>query len=203
MTPKLPMHARKSMPLSVALDRLSEFDKRLLELRDSGMSYKSMEPTLGRSERMLASRASRLRRLPATLSEAEAAAKEAANQRSVGAIVPRTVAEMTEADRLLVRLYCDGLTLIEISERVGRNRRAVSLRLSQLRVALGENVVPLPDEASLDVARGNDVLSPGVIPCMCCKRPFDSWDRKRNRICHRCRAVQAGIDTSPEARSWA
>ncbi len=191
------------MPMSVALDRLSVFDRRLLELRDAGMTYKALEAVLGKSERMLASRASLLRKLPATLSDEEAAAKVAANQRSVGAIVPKTVAEMTDADRRLVRLYCDGLTMTEIGEKIGRNRKAVSLRLSQLRSALGEDVVPLPDEASLESLRGAAVLVPGVITCICCRKTFWSWDRKRNRICDQCKSRHAGIDTSAEARSWA
>jgi len=193
----------RNLPLSAALDRLIPFDKQLLEMRDAGIPYKEISRQLGRHERMLTSRVTALRKLPATLSDEEAAQRLEASGKSVGAAVPKTTEEMSRDDRELVRMYRDGMTLVSIGIELDRNQKTVSSRLIRLRKALGTDVVPLLNDVEAKVIRaskGAAQTTAEEIPCMCCRRPFKSWDKTRNRICSSCKSSHASIDHSPEAR---
>lgn len=51
------------------------------------------------------------------------------------------------------------------------------------------------DEALLDVPSRHHRPSPhptraGDVECLSCGEPFESWDRRNNRICPRCRSRQ-------------
>jgi DNA-binding CsgD family transcriptional regulator len=190
----------RNLPLSVALDRLIPFDRQLLEMRDAGIPYKEISRQLGRHERMLTSRITALRKLPATMSDEEAAERLEASGKSVGAAVPKTTEEMSQDDRELVRMYREGMSLVSIGIELDRNPKTVSSRLIRLRKALGTNVVPIIDESSAKAIRNASAPVSAEIQCMCCRRQFKSWDRMRNRICSYCKSAHSSIDYSPEAR---
>lgn len=188
-----------NMPMSVALDRLTDFDKRLMDLRAQGVPYKQIADILDKHERMLTSRMRVLSRLPATIDEEEAAKREAANRRSVGT-APQSVDEMSQRDKEMVRLYIDGEPLFMIAAELEVTAKTVSRRLITLRNALGTEVVPFNGDVEVRKLFKANAPQPATIPCMCCRRSFKSLDRMRNRICGHCKSSHAQIHDAPEER---
>lgn len=189
------------MPMSVSLDRLYEFDRLIMDLRASGMSYKAIAAEMGRKERMISSRFSKLLALPPTLSDDEAARRIAASQLCIGTPVPKTIDEMTQDDIDLVRLYRSGKTIVAIAAETGRNHKSLSCRLCKLRKALGTEIVPALGDIGPRIAPRVSAASAAVeLKCLCCRRTFKSWCRMRNRICANCKSSDAAIDYLPEAR---
>lgn len=196
------MRKEKNMPISVALDRLSDFDRRLLELRAAKVPYKEIAAMLDRNERMLTSRMLRLSKLPPTIDEEQARQKEEAGRRSC-CTVPRTVDAMTDRDRTMVRMCSNGESFAEIARELDLNRKTVSERLTKMRRSLGTDVVPSLDAVQCKKIRASRPPDPERIPCLVCRRKFSSWCRMRNRICNACKTANQQVSDSAESRVWA
>lgn len=191
-----------NMPMSVSLDRLTEFDTKLIELRNAGVPFKQIASILQRHERRITSRYSALKRLPKTIDEAEARKLEDAKKRACGN-VPKSIDDLSSDDRLIIQLYVEGRSITLIAADLGLHRRTVSDRLVRFRKALGESVVPYPGDIEDRIVAKQAAAprnQPATIPCMCCRRQFKSWDRMRNRICGHCKSSHAQIHDTPEER---
>lgn len=60
---------------------------------------------------------------------------------------------------------------------LGRTEVAIKSYCSNMRHKLEAELFEVIDEPT---------FNPGNISCLSCQRPFDSWDKKRNRICDPC-----------------
>jgi len=191
---------RKSIPVSVAKDRLNSFDQRIVDMRSRKMSHVQIGLELGYSDRMIATRWRRIKLLPDTVDDAEAARIIASKARSMGEL-PTSEAELCERDRMMLDLRKRGMLMRDIAEEVGCTRKYVSERLIRLRGALGEAVVPMAAGKDSSTCHSTDV--PCFIPCLRCGEKFNSWSRTRNRICPNCKRVNSRVNDVQEARVWA
>lgn len=82
------------------------------------------------------------------------------------------------------RWWKQGMPLQQISLRLKRGKSTVRRRINQL------GLQPRVNGGARH--KSNTTLdSPFVmveINCMCCKQPFDSWDRIKNRLCLACKS---------------
>ena len=190
---------RKSIPISVSKDRLNDLDQRIVDMRARQMSHVQIGLELGYSDRMIATRWRRIKLLPDTVDDAEAARIIASKARSMGEL-PTSEAEMCERDRKMLELRKRGMLMRDIAEELDCTRKYVSERLIRLRGALGEAVVPKAAGKDRSTRHSTDV--PGFIPCLRCREKFSSWSRTRNRICNDCKRENAGLYDGPDLRTW-
>lgn len=83
-------------------------------------------------------------------------------------------------DDTIEEMFNAGATLPEIADAVGRSLDSARARCRRL------GLVRLKFKSA--------GVEPGHIPmtCICCRGPFMSVDRRRNRMCTRCRGKAAG-----------
>ena len=79
-----------------------------------------------------------------------------------------------------------GITLQGIADKLGFTKQQVSSKLSVLRRGR--------EPATKKSTAPKSIKGRVAIPCMCCKREFGSWDRKRNRLCTDCKAGVRGSE---------
>ena len=193
---------RKSIPVSVAKDRLNSFDQRIVDMRSRKMSHVQIGLELGYSDRMIATRWRRIKLLPDTVDDAESERIMASKARSMGEL-PASEEGLCERDRMMIDLRKRGMLMRDIADDVGCTRKYVSERLIRLRGALGEAAVPKAagkDSPARHSTGSSDV--PGFIQCLRCRERFSSWSRTRNRICPDCKRENSRVHDGPEARVW-
>lgn len=188
---------RRTIQVSPSLDRLCDFDRELLRLRAEGFSYPQISEITGANKSMLSSRVRRLASLP------EKFVEDDKPTRGTFGDVPKSLDEMGEKDRILVTMYLRGDGFPAIADEMDLNRKTVSDRVCRLRAALGKNVIPHLSAIECARLRNSTSPQPERIKCLCCGRTFESWCRKRNRICVSCKSSRASIHDLPEFEIWA
>lgn len=93
-------------------------------------------------------------------------------------------------DHDIARRWREGEPGASIAHALGVPIERLSPAICALRRKLGEQAVPLrasPKPKSKRSPPHNRAAE--LIPCLCCKTPFRTWDRKQNRICPKCAAA--------------
>lgn len=108
----------------------------------------------------------------------------------------RTAETLSETDRRIMSMRADGRTLNEIADACAiSSQQAVYERLKRLeKIVHGEVSLAKPIKG-----RGSRTSEfAEKIECLRCRREFLSWDKRRNRICGKCKhhptADSGGMD---------
>lgn len=113
----------------------------------------------------------------------------AASETSTGPDGPVTSGPWTDAEiNLLIELWPQNLSNLEISHRIGRRENAVAIKASRLKL-------PPKAIASVQFGVGKTTRNPKarVRPCLCCQRQFFS-EGSGNRICDTCKSSRSWSD---------